>query len=210
MMKQGVLQEAAEGVGFTASIEGLEQFKKPQYTASIWRRPAVPVFQKWIEGLSPDQLPSARLVLKPLAVRPALEQVFDDAGAADEQERRVLIDDIAKLAIQFCDLMDAPFTRLRLDRVSGNGCSKFHIDNIVARLVCTYRGTGTQYGVSENGAQPNRVFTVATGDPMVMCGTKWPDKEGVKLLHRSPPIEGLGETRLVLVLDPIFDSDKHP
>nr|WP_245926135.1 DUF1826 domain-containing protein [Ascidiaceihabitans donghaensis] len=26
-------------------------------------------------------------------------------------------------------------------------------------------------------------------------------------LHRSPPIEGSGETRLVLVLDPIFDLE---
>lgn len=27
------------------------------------------------------------------------------------------------------------------------------------------------------------------------------------LLHRSPPIEGAGETRLVLVLDPIHDPE---
>ena len=29
------------------------------------------------------------------------------------------------------------------------------------------------------------------------------------LLHRSPPIEGTGETRLVLVLDPIDDLDEE-
>ena len=28
------------------------------------------------------------------------------------------------------------------------------------------------------------------------------------LLHSSPPIEGTGEIRLVLVLDPVFDPDE--
>jgi len=29
------------------------------------------------------------------------------------------------------------------------------------------------------------------------------------LLHRSPPIEGTGETRLVLVLDPVIDPEEE-
>ncbi|MEO1549526.1 MAG: DUF1826 domain-containing protein, partial [Pseudomonadota bacterium] len=64
---------------------------------------------------------------------------------------------------------------------------------------------GTQYGISVDGTEPARVFTVQTGAPILLRGTEWPEEPKSGLLHRSPPIEGSGETRLVLVLDPIFD-----
>jgi hypothetical protein len=47
------------------------------------------------------------------------------------------------------------------------------------------------------------VFQVATGAPFVLRGTLWPEKPASGLLHRSPPIAATGETRLVLVLDPM-------
>ena len=37
-----------------------------------------------------------------------------------------------------------------------------------------------------------------------------PERPNAGLRHRSPPIEGTGETRLVLVLDPIVDPDNYP
>ena len=103
--------------------------------------------------------------------------------------------------------MQAPYLRLRLTAVDSNACRKFHIDAISGRLVCTYRGTGTQYGISRNERDPSRIFTVSTGDPILLRGTLWPEKPASGLLHRSPPIEGSGETRLVLVLDAISDLD---
>ncbi len=105
--------------------------------------------------------------------------------------------------------MHAPCLRLRLDVVTTNACRKFHIDAITARLVCTYRGTGTQYGISTDGAEPRRVFTVPTGAPILLRGTLWRDRTASGLLHRSPPIEGTGETRLVLVLDPVTDPEEE-
>ena len=103
-------------------------------------------------------------------------------------------------------------TTMRLDVITTNACRKFHIDNIVARLVCTYRGTGTQYGIVETrGAEPEQIWTVPTGAPIVMRGTKWPETPASGLRHRSPPIVGADgqptETRLVLVLDPVFDPE---
>lgn len=61
------------------------------------------------------------------------------------------------------------------------------------------------------GRQANSVVryvhaqTVATGSPLLLRGTRWPAQPASGLLHRSPPIEGTGETRLVLVLDPVTD-----
>ena len=103
--------------------------------------------------------------------------------------------------------MRARFLRLRLDVIAHDACRKFHIDAITARLICTYRGTGTQYGISTDGFEPTRIFTTPTGSPLILRGTLWPTNPPAGLLHRSPPIEGSGETRLLLVLDPVDDPE---
>lgn len=206
-MMQDVLQGAAIGVGVTQKPENLSILAKPGCAAAIWQRQAPPAFQTWIDGLDPDTLPSARLTLRPQSILPVLTELCDGAQTPHGPHRQRLIEDIAALTHLFCDLMAAPYVRLRLDRVTSNACRKFHIDALTARLVCTYRGTGTQYGVSHGGAEPKRVFTVPTGAPILLRGTLWPEQPRSGLLHRSPPIEGSGETRLVLVLDPILDPE---
>ena len=117
----------------------------------------------------------------------------------------MLIEDASALASIFADVMDSAYVRLRFDVVDTNACRKFHIDAVKARLVCTYRGTGTQYGLSENGHDPAQILTVPTGAPIILRGTRWPETQVSGVLHRSPPIAGTGETRLLLVLDPIDD-----
>ena len=107
----------------------------------------------------------------------------------------------------FARLAPAPYLRLRFDVVTTNACRKFHVDFITARLICTYRGPGTQYGISADGSEPRRVFSVPTGAPILLRGKLWPERPNSGLLHRSPAIEGTGETRSVLVLDPISDLD---
>jgi hypothetical protein len=202
------LKNAAVGVGVADTPDGLAQVEMPGCAATIWRRQPGAEFQTWINALDPSQLPTARLVLRPAAIPSAVEHLCDIAGLEDTAERSWLESDIADLAARFAKLMRAPYLRLRLDAISTNACRKFHVDAIYARLICTYRGTGTQYGISTDGDDPRRVFTVPTGAPMIMRGTLWPQSPPVGLLHRSPPIAGTGETRLVLVLDPIFDIDE--
>lgn len=202
------IKSAAAGVGVTDTPDGLAKIKRPECAATIWRRQLSPEFQTWIDGLDPMHLPKGRLVLRPTAVRDAVGHLCDIARMDDTVERRWLEHDIADLATRFADFMRVPYLRVRLDVISTNACRKFHIDAIHARLICTYRGTGTQYGVPTDGEDPERVFTVATGAPMVMRGTLWPQNPPLGLRHRSPPIAGTGETRLVLVLDPIFDLDE--
>jgi hypothetical protein len=103
--------------------------------------------------------------------------------------------------------MEAKYLRLRLDVVTTNACRKFHIDAVTARLVCTYRGPGTQYGISNDGAEPRHILTAPTGAPILLRGTRWPERPCSVLLHRSPPIEGTGKTRAVLVLDPVDNPE---
>lgn len=179
-------------------------------SAVIWRRQPLRSFQNWIDGLTPDRLPKGRLILRPDAVRDAVENLCICAGTPACVERTRLVDDIAALADVFADVTKVPYLRLRLEAVETNKCWKFHVDAVTARLICTYRGTGTQYGVSHRGAEPERVFTVPTGSPIGLRGTLWLEPSSAdRLLHRSPPIAGTGETRLMLVLDPLNDLEEE-
>ncbi|QFS84919.1 hypothetical protein FIU97_18690 (plasmid) [Roseivivax sp. THAF40] len=203
-----IVTDAAIGVGVADTPEGLSALHRPGCAAAIWRRQPLPSFQSWIDGLDAERLPKARVILRPDAVRAAASEICDLSGTPDCPERDRLVDDIAALADIFATLMRARWLRLRLDVVTTNACRRFHIDAVTARLVCTYRGTGTQYAISTDGAEPQRIFTVPTGAPILLRGTLWPESPRAGLLHRSPPIEGTGATRLVLVLDPIDDPEE--
>jgi len=201
------VQDAAIGVAVADKPENLRAFLKPGCAAAIWRRQPAADFQNWVNDLHPSVLPQGRVVLRPAAARSMMTELCEISRTPSCPHRDQLIDDVAALADIFANLMQAPYLRLRLTAVDSNACRKFHIDAISGRLVCTYRGTGTQYGISRNERDPSRIFTVSTGDPILLRGTLWPEKPASGLLHRSPPIEGSGETRLVLVLDAISDLD---
>ncbi|WP_424988154.1 DUF1826 domain-containing protein [Microbulbifer sp. S227A] len=200
----------ANGLHSAATPEGLAAIRRPDCAATIWERRPLPRFRQWIDQVAPDRLPRARIVLRADRVCEALVDIAGVCGTPDGPERDLLIDDVSALAAIFANVMRVDYLRLRLDVVRGNACRKFHIDAVTARLVCTYRGTGTQYGIAGDGADPRRVFTVPTGSPIILRGTSWPETPVSGLLHRSPPIEGTGETRLVLVLDPVTDPGQEP
>ncbi len=198
-----LVRETAKGVRVVDAPEGLSAIHRTDCAAALWQRAMVPGVQAWLDALEPDQLPKARVILRPADVRAALELICATSGTPDGPQRARLVDDVAALAVLFTDQLRTPYLRLRFDVVTTNACRRFHVDAVTARLVCTYRGTGTQYGNAIDAAEPEQVFTVPTGAPILMRGKLWPERPTSGLLHRSPPIEGSGETRLVLVLDPI-------
>ncbi|WP_421724505.1 DUF1826 domain-containing protein [Bauldia sp.] len=197
-------------VGVAETPESLGAIHQPGCSAVIWQRQPLARFQSWIDTLKPEQLPRARVILRPEDARNTASEICEVCGTPNCPERALLIDDVAALAELFAELMSVPYMRLRLDVISTNACRKFHVDAVTARLICTYRGTGTQYGLSIDAAEPQSVFTVPTGAPILLRGTLWPDRQHERLLHRSPPIEGTGETRLLLVLDPVKDPGAFP
>ena len=50
------------------------------------------------------------------------------------------------------------------------------------------------------------IFTVPIGSTMIFRGSHWERQNNQGLLHRSPPIEGSGETRFFVVIDPIYEN----
>ncbi|MEO0823515.1 MAG: DUF1826 domain-containing protein [Pseudomonadota bacterium] len=202
--------EVARGVAFTRVPEGLSAIHHPDCAAAIWRRSPLPCFQSWIDALEPERLPKARVILRPGIVRETALHICEACGTPGCAERDLLIDDAAALASLFAELVGAAYLQFRFDVVSADACPQCDADTGFARLVCAYRGTGTHYGFAAEGAEPERVFTVPTGAPILLRGPRWPGSPGSGLQHCSPPIEDTGQTRLILVLDPAIDPDHGP
>ncbi|MEM1313420.1 MAG: DUF1826 domain-containing protein [Pseudomonadota bacterium] len=202
---------APAGVTFVDSRDALAAIAEPACAGAVWPRALPAEVSAWLDALPAERLPNGRLKTLPSEARAAAAELFDAAGAPDDACRVWLIEDVAALADRFARLMGAERLLLRLQVVTSNACRKFHVDAVTARLICTYRGTGTQVGTSPdlaNRADPPQIVTVPSGAPLILRGTLWPETPASALLHRSPPIEGTGETRLLLVLDP-FDPEIH-
>lgn len=204
-----LVTDVTPGVEVVGEAQSLSSFTRASCAAALWNRSLPTEVETWLDSLDPDLLPDGRVILTADQVAETLTYLFDEVGTPAGAERTWLEQDMAALASQFMDLMSCPAVRLRLDVVATNACRKFHMDAIRARLICTYRGTGTQFGLSVAGAEPERIQTTPLGAPILLKGTLWPSSQGnTQLLHRSPPIEGTGETRLLLVLDPVMNPER--
>lgn len=202
---QTIRPKILPGVTVGHTPDTLAEIRNEDCAAAIWQRAPEPEFQSWIDALPAETLPRARIVLRSSAVREAVTEVCTVNQTPHGGARGQLIEDVVALADCFGEIMKTQYLRLRLDVITSNACRKFHIDAVTARLICTYRGTGTQLGIGTRDQQPVDILTVTAGSPVVLRGTRWPERPAAKLLHRSPPIEGTGETRLLFVLDPVDD-----
>lgn len=193
--------EIARSVAQQSAPDVLAKIASPGCAVAIWQRSLSPAFQGWIDALAPSTLPQLRTALPPGRVAKAVGTACNCHGCPDGPERRFLSDDIAELAFRFARVMCVDTIRLRLDVVTADACRKFHLDNVPARLLCTYRGRGTEYGCFWPGGDPNPVDYLSTGCVGLFRGKLWPGSDLSGIVHRSPPIESTGETRLVLVID---------
>lgn len=127
-------------------------------------------------------------------------------GFAAASLHTALAQDAALLGERFCAALGLARMEVRLERVTGDSCRKFHGDYVTARLITTYVGPGTQWlGAREaealaSGTNPTRINQMATGDVGLFKG-----KLGSlhPAIHRSPPISTTGAVRLLLVLNPV-------
>lgn len=133
-----------------------------------------------------------------------LGQALDAAGFPTMGARVILETDIIALANRFAFVMATDAVDIRLDRIATNACRKFHADYVRARLITTYAGPGTQWLDDEapgGGVEPRDVRQLRSGDVAIFKGRHWDEARAA--IHRSPPIEGTGAERLVLVINPV-------
>ena len=170
----------------------------------IWDRQIPVNIQDWLNKVDPKLIPSFRQIFHKNEINKHINKIFKNS-LIKQKETEWLVQDIIRLSRLFSNLMNVDYLRLRMEVVSTNSCRKFHIDAVKSRLICTYRGQGTQYGKSIDRNDPKQFNTTPTSSPILLRGTLWTENNSIMILHRSPPIEGTGETRFVFVIDPIFD-----
>lgn len=176
----------------------------PGTGAAIWARSPDAGFQNWIDALPIRCLPEMNTVVPVETAKVAVLSACEAAGLPDGSMRDVLAGDVAALALIAGRLLEVSEVRIRLDVACDVMCPKFHIDAVSARLLCTYRGPGTQYVPEGLEDVPRRVRQVRTGAVALFRGRLWPGAERTGLLHRSPdPDRKTGGARLLLVIDPL-------
>jgi hypothetical protein len=110
--------------------------------------------------------------------------------------------DIMALARRFADLMGVDSLRVRWEGVTGHACWKWHADYTDVRLITTYAGAGTDYlpaGMAEPRDDAD-IAQVPTGWIGLFKGRAY-DNAHPPCFHRSPPVAGPQDHRLLLVID---------
>jgi hypothetical protein len=106
--------------------------------------------------------------------------------------------DMVRLSTVFAALTGRDRVRIRLDGVTHDSCSRFHTDAIGLRLLCTYRGEGTQWTMcGPDCTAPHQAPACAVA---VLKGSRHVPAPPSGCLHRSPPVSRLPQDRRARIL----------
>ena len=191
---------------------------------ALWERPLPQPVARFCEKLVADRAFADLDVTAESgpALLAALAKLAPFSRAEHEPTAHWLLEDIGVLAAEFADASDCGRVRVRFSKVADHGCAVFHIDNLPARLLCTYAGRGMQWadephvrrdelglrGRSTEEAnaaivpEATNIQTMPTGAVAIFKGRLWPEGEGRGLVHRSYPVCCSDHARLRLVIDP--------
>ena len=189
------------------TAEGLAAINGADTELVIWQRAQPVALTAWLGQLARSQLPHFR-VLAPLADLPrAVMAQADESGMPNDGARDLLLADITRLATAFAAIAEVDLVDVRLERISHDACWRFHRDCVDARLLTTYRGPATEWvpppyagdALRDQKAYQGPSEHLGIHDVAVFKGSCAGPGRGI--VHRSPPIAGTGQTRLLLVLN---------
>ena len=196
--------------------DGLAAITNSGMELVIWRRALPMCLQTWLERLDASRLPDVRVLVKPSDFRRAIEPHLEECGMPPGEMRDLLIGDVDDLVSAFAGIARSDLVDVRLERVNHDACWKFHRDCVEARLLTTYRGPATEWVQPHHAAQALREQTEYKGplerlrinDVAIFKGSCAGPGSGI--VHRSPPIEGTGRTRLLLCLNTPSAASPEP
>ena len=181
--------------------------KDPEVKLVIWERELSADLRTWLEQLRPAELPDLRVLTAPKDLPKALHSAFDNDVLPSENMRDLLVKDIHLLVSKFSAITGNTLVDVRLERISHDACWKFHFDAVKKRLLTTYRGPNTEWIRPENSTEALRkqrdysgpIESLNHNDVAIFKGSR--GETGMGIVHRSPPIENTGFTRLLLCLN---------
>lgn len=190
-----ILAPCSSHVHRARTVDAFAAILDPAVNLAIWERPSMlPVGS--LDGFGTIQM-TTPVGRAHAALTDAFAQQPPAAWHAD------ITADIAALAESFAAIMSLSHVVIRLERVIGDACKRWHADYVSVRMICTYRGSGTQWiERSVESADAPAVETprsLAEGAVGLFKGRILAGEQAI--VHRSPPIAGTGEERLLLVID---------
>ncbi len=109
---------------------------------------------------------------------------------------------IRSKALRLVSVVEAAFPgtlfEFRLEHFTDDACRRFHQDNTDWRFLLSLRGAGTEW-IDRSRPPPQIIHRLKPFEHGLFRGRRTYE-EGM-ILHRSPPIEGSGTDRLLLVID---------
>ena len=189
------------------SRDGLAAINERATELVVWQRTLPICLREWINRAAPSTLPAIRILVKPDDLQIALNPLLDESGLAAGDMRNLLVKDIDDLVAVFSDITHSDLVDVRLESIAHDACWKFHRDAVEARLITTYRGPATEWVQlehAEHALYEQKEFEgplerLGDTDVAIFKGSSAGLDSGI--VHRSPPIEGTGCTRLLLCLN---------
>lgn len=168
----------------------LATIDQPQVTLAVWERPS-PLPAPDLGGF-----PVVRFAAALPSVAAGVREALGALPARPWHE--TLAADVARLAMLYATWTGEERVEVRIEHVTGNGCWKFHADYVGLRLITTYCGQATQW-LPQGATEDTAPRTLSAGDVGLFKGRERAGDRAI--IHRSPPIAGTGEDRLLLVID---------
>ncbi len=189
--------------------------------------PACQILQ-WRRGMASDVAQALDAVIASGALRTGFRVVVETEAVAEALPLFVpqlapLRQDMAFLVEVYADLLGCPRVGLRLEYLHGAMCPRFHVDRTGIRMVCTYRGPGTEWllsraadrsrlgaagGLSDDDSglilASDGVAGAQAFDVLLLKGTLWQGNTQGGAIHRSPMLRPEQVPRLVVALDAVW------
>ena len=196
--------------------EGLAAIQLAGMELVIWRRELPLKIRDWLEGLDPSILPDFRILVSPRDLIDAVEPELEACGLPPGELRNLFVRDVEELVRLFSQLTRADLVDVRLERITTDACWKFHRDRVENRLLTTYRGSATQWvrpchaerALKEQRDYQGPLEHLNCHDVALFKGSSAEGSNGI--VHRSPPIAGTCETRLLLCLNKPSAASPEP
>ncbi|MEM8736824.1 MAG: DUF1826 domain-containing protein [Planctomycetota bacterium] len=180
----------------------LRSIKQEECSLTIWERTPLARMEQLLEGAPKD----IRLDTSLAGIGSSFSNALVTHGFAKPFAHPLLVEDVSGLAELYCSILGIDELEVRLEVVTTNSCRKFHADYVTARLITTYVGAGSNWLDADDadrvkeGLEPRKIHSLTTGDVGIFKGKL---ALGRPAIHRSPPIAGTGQKRLLLALNPI-------
>jgi hypothetical protein len=142
----------------------------------------------------------------------------------DLSGRRAMAQDISLIADIYSELLGCDEIAIRLEVSSKAMCPRFHVDRTGIRLICTYRGQGTEWiddkwvdrsklgqgslGLADDASglfdARTTVEAASPFDVLLLKGSLWQENIRRGAIHRSPSVIAGSGPRILLVMDAIW------